>query len=98
MFCLVLLSSCSKKKTSIPKYSDPPYIVQEGDLCAGQPVKLYAAMHATTYDANVFWFFGDGTSGTGTQTEHIFKEPGDYTVTVYVYPDVVTRTIHVEKC
>ena len=44
---------------------------------AGQPVTFQAANAGNN---NVVWHFGDGTNGTGANTQHTYQHPGRYIV------------------
>lgn len=52
----------------------------------GEPVQ-FSAEGTVDLDDNLLdfrWDFGDGSSGQGEQVEHVYKDPGDYAVTLEV--------------
>jgi len=78
-------------------WSPPPIINQEPNADAGGPYAGYSGI-AQTFDGSgsndsdgniIFyeWNFGDGTTGTGEQLVHIYKNVGNYTVTLTTTDD-----------
>jgi PKD repeat protein len=50
---------------------------------AGQPISVYSTVSGAK-QPQYRWDFGDGTSGTGANTTHVYQNAGTYTITLYV--------------
>lgn len=63
-----------------------PVVAFEADIaCNGQPVQFDNASTAGSGTiTEIFWDFGDGQSSTEPAPEHIFPEPGTYSVTLSI--------------
>jgi YVTN family beta-propeller protein len=54
----------------------------------GSPIEFSATPSGGTPPYTVVWGFGDGSNGTGLETNHTFAVAGDYNVTASVYDSV----------
>lgn len=66
----------------------------------GQPVNFNASASLPAAGRTIVsyrWDFGDGTSGTGVQTSHVYTTPGDYTVTLVVEDDAGRVSVAVQS-
>lgn len=62
--------------------------VENDVICAGDTV-FFDGSASLPQGAELAWHFGDGETGTGTQTQHVYANNGRYTVML-----IVTDTLH----
>jgi gliding motility-associated-like protein len=57
-------------------------------ICEGLTTTFFENQTMGTSWDSVLWTFGDGFTGRGEMPEHLYREGGFYTVTMYVYDDI----------
>ncbi|MCB0071660.1 MAG: PKD domain-containing protein, partial [Caldilineaceae bacterium] len=72
-------------EVTVPPAPVPGFTIAPEQRPAGQPVQFDASQSvASAPIVNYVWDFGDGTTGQGVQTEHVFATAGTYQVTLQV--------------
>lgn len=89
----------AKPQTLRPDFTFALQPPRTGTITAGQPVEFKdASLGAPT---SWQWDFGDGTTTSGANVVHAFRDAGDYRVTLSVQNDKgsasATKTVHVER-
>lgn len=83
---VVDINDCEDEITLPVSYFPVPEEVIVGpdraEACDPAPINFFNLSRPIDSTYTVIWDFGDGNTGEGIETAHIYEEPGQYTVTV----------------
>jgi PKD repeat protein len=72
--------------TQIITVFDPPEVLFEAGITeTNNPLELFSFMNNTINGVTYLWDFGDGDISADVNPEHIYGQPGSYTVTLYAW-------------